>query len=71
MRKARAKPAPKAPIGLVAILGIIFLECVALANGINGVALTSSIAAIAAIGGYSAKPDGLLRTMIKRLLKIN
>jgi len=36
----------------IAILGIIVLEGYALYKGINGVALTTCIAAVAGLGGY-------------------
>lgn len=36
----------------IALIGIIVLECYALSQGINGVALTCAIAAIAGLGGY-------------------
>ena len=40
-------------ITILAILVIALLECVALSHGINGTALTLSIAAIAGLGGFS------------------
>jgi len=38
---------------LAAIAGIVIIECVALACGIDGTVLITSTAAIAGLGGYS------------------
>lgn len=48
------------PKGLKAVLLFVVLmigivECYALHEGVNGVALSGSLAALGAIGGYSAK----------------
>ena len=40
---------------LIAIVGIVLLECLALLKGINGMALSGSVAAIGAIAGYLGK----------------
>ena len=45
----------KISIPLVAIVVIGALEAFALSKGINGVALTASIATISGIGGYKVK----------------
>jgi len=41
---------------LVAIVGLVILECVAMFNGINGTVFSVVIAAIAGLGGYSLRP---------------
>lgn len=40
---------------IVAIAGIVAIEVVALCNGVNGIALSSSLALVAGIGGYQIK----------------
>ena len=45
----------KFSVPLVAMLTIASVEAYALSKGINGVALTTSIAAIAGIAGYKIK----------------
>ncbi len=42
-------------IPIVAIGGIVIMEVVALLQGINGVLLGASIAAVAGVGGYKVK----------------
>lgn len=45
----------KAIVSLLAVGAIVFVEYGALNRGIDGVALSSSIGALAAIGGYWAR----------------
>ena len=45
----------KTALSIASILGIVILDAVALCNGIDGVVLTSCIAAIAGIAGYQFK----------------
>lgn len=45
----------KARVSIIAICGIVAIEAIALSNGIDGVALSASAAAIGAIGGWWAK----------------
>jgi len=45
----------KALTPVVSIVGIIIVECVALSQGINGVGMATSIAAMAGLGGYGVK----------------
>jgi hypothetical protein len=40
---------------LAAILAIVIIEGIALYHGINGVALSASMAIIGGLGGYAAK----------------
>ena len=44
------------------IAGIVIIECVALANGIDGMILGATIAILGGIGGYQAKKikEGIL-----------
>lgn len=42
-------------VSVVAIISIAIMVCIALANGINGIALASGIAAVAGVGGFTAK----------------
>lgn len=42
----------KAAVCIVAVLGIATIETIALLHGINGVAMSTSAAAIGAIGGW-------------------
>jgi len=47
---------------IVAIVGIVILEAIALANGIDGVLMSGAIAVIGGLAGYQAKT---LRDRIK------
>lgn len=51
-------------LAISAILAILTLELLALARGINGLALTLAIAALAALGGASARH--LLPELLRR-----
>lgn len=45
----------KAAVCVVALLGIVTIETLALLRGIDGVAMSASAAALGAIGGWWAK----------------
>lgn len=45
----------KACVPVVAIFGLVGLDVVALCHGIDGIALTATVAAVAGIGGYTVK----------------
>ncbi len=40
---------------IVAIVGIIILECLALVKGVNGTGLSLAIGSVCAFGGYGTK----------------
>jgi len=54
-KEKTTKAITKAVISITAIIGIVIVECKAIALGIDGVALGASVAAIAGLGGWSAK----------------
>ncbi len=56
-------------IPIVAIIGIVILDSVALLLGIDGVVLASSLAAIAGIAGYKAKGTKLPKIISKVALR--
>lgn len=39
-------------VAIVAILGLVTMECFAISNGINGTLYTIIVAAVAGIGGF-------------------
>ena len=45
----------KTVIGIVAIISILIMECIALALGFNGTGLFLALSGVSGIGGYSIK----------------
>lgn len=39
-------------VPIIAIVAIVLMEAIAIANGIDGMVLTASVASVAGIGGY-------------------